>query len=73
MVDHGFREIGLPEIVSIYQPENVASGRVMERIGMRFDSDARHPTFDVALRIYRLSRAQWEASRSRERATRRGY
>ena len=63
VIDHGFREIGLPEILSIYQPENVASGRVMERIGMHFDRDARHPTFGVALRIYRLSRSQWEASR----------
>lgn len=56
----GFREMELPEIVSIYQPENAASGRVMEHIGMHFDQDARHPNFDFALRIYRLSRDQWQ-------------
>ena len=32
-VDWGFTEGGLDRIVSIYEPENVASGRVMERLG----------------------------------------
>jgi RimJ/RimL family protein N-acetyltransferase len=61
---HGFRELRLPEVVSIYQPENKASGRIMERLGMRFDRDTRLPTFDVALRVFRLSRDEWEAAQS---------
>ena len=32
-VDFGFTTGGLDRIVSIYEPENVASGRVMERLG----------------------------------------
>lgn len=60
VLDHGFREMGLPEILSIYQPENVASGRVMEHIGMHFDRDTRHSFFEVPLRIYRLTRDEWE-------------
>jgi len=35
----GFDVLGVDEIVSIYEPENVASGRVMQRIGMRRDRD----------------------------------
>src|SRR5450755_656879 len=32
-VDFGFSEAGLECIVSLYEPENVASGRVMQRLG----------------------------------------
>ena len=32
-VDFGFTTGGLVRIVSIYEPENAASGRVMERLG----------------------------------------
>lgn len=32
-VDFGFAEGGLTRLVSIYEPENVPSGRVMERLG----------------------------------------
>jgi RimJ/RimL family protein N-acetyltransferase len=56
----GFSDPELHDVVSIYQPENEASGRVMARLGMRFDRDTRHPRRDVALRVYRLSRVDWE-------------
>jgi RimJ/RimL family protein N-acetyltransferase len=58
---YGFCEMSLSEILSIYEPDNVASGRVMEKIGMRFSGDTTHPYFGVPLRIYRLTRAEWEA------------
>lgn len=38
-LDFGFDEIGLPEIVAYVIPENVASVRVLEKSGMRFDSE----------------------------------
>jgi RimJ/RimL family protein N-acetyltransferase len=57
---HGFSSPALDDVVSIYQPDNESSGRVMARLGMRFDRDTRHPTRDLALRVYRLSRADWE-------------
>lgn len=60
-LDHGFGVFGLDEIVSIYQPDNVASGRVMQRLGMTFDRDTVFPGRDVALRVYRITRAQWQA------------
>ena len=58
----GFDVLGVDEIVSIYEPENVASGRVMERIGMRRDRDTTHPTLGVDLRVYKLLRTQWDGS-----------
>lgn len=64
-VDHGFGVLGLEEIVSVYQPENEASGRVMARLGMRFDRDTRHPVTGAALRVLRLRRADWEVGEGR--------
>jgi RimJ/RimL family protein N-acetyltransferase len=58
-LEEGFSHHDLAEVVSIYQPENEASGRVMARLGMRFDRDTRHPTRHLALRVYRLSRVDW--------------
>lgn len=55
----GFERLGLTEVVSIYEPENVASGRVMERLGMSRWLDTRHPTLGVPLRVYRLTAAGW--------------
>jgi RimJ/RimL family protein N-acetyltransferase len=35
LLDYGFRELGLHRIIATCQPENPASYRVMEKIGMR--------------------------------------
>ncbi len=56
---HGFGELGFDQIVSIYEPENAASGRVMERIGMKVDRDTVHPEKNVPLRVYRLTADAW--------------
>jgi len=42
-LDHGFDVVGLPEIVSFTTPANEPSWRVMERLGMRRDSEFDHP------------------------------
>ena len=39
----------------------------MARLGMRFDRDTVHPTRGVALRVYRLTRAEWENHGQRSR------
>jgi len=56
---HGFDDLGLPEIVSICQPDNTRSERVMKRLGMHLDRDTCHPTLGIPLRVYRISRAGW--------------
>ena len=44
-LDHGFAELGLPEIVAFTVPANLRSRRVMERLGMtrRPQDDFDHP------------------------------
>jgi RimJ/RimL family protein N-acetyltransferase len=56
---HAFEELGLEEVVSIYHPENVASGKVMIHLGMQFDRDTIDPAREIPLRVYRLSKTQW--------------
>jgi len=59
-LDHGFTEMGLSEVISVYEPENVASGRVMARVGMRLVRETRHPASGLALLIHRVTRHEWE-------------
>ena len=61
VVDHAFRDLRLPSLVSFTVPGNVRSRRVMEKIGMEHDADGdfEHPGMPVghALRrhvLYRL-------------------
>lgn len=49
----GFETLALDDIVSIYEAENVASGRVMQRLGMKRFLDTAHPPLRVPLRLYR--------------------
>jgi RimJ/RimL family protein N-acetyltransferase len=58
-LEFGFSVLGFDEIVSIYEPQNVASGRVMERLGMRHDRDTTHPELGVPLRVFKIRRSQW--------------
>jgi RimJ/RimL family protein N-acetyltransferase len=55
-VEHGFGILGLDEIVSICEPDNVASERVMQKIGMSLERETVHPAFRVPLRVYRITR-----------------
>jgi ribosomal-protein-alanine N-acetyltransferase len=61
--DEGFARVGLDRIIGRFQPENVASGRIMEALGMTFERDAvgRH---SETVRIYALSRDRWARGRT---------
>ena len=63
---YGFETLDLDRIIAIYDVENVRSGRVMERLGMRVERDTRHPEQEGAtLRVYELTRDAWrEGQRS---------
>ena len=61
---HGFTELGLAEVVAICEPENAASVRVAEKLGMRFDRQAKDHTDGFPLRIYRLSEEEWRGQAS---------
>jgi len=60
--DEAFERIGLDRIVGRYNPGNHASGRIMEKLGMRHERDGvtKH---GGAVRIYVLERADWAALR----------
>lgn len=66
VLQHGFEQIGLEEIVSFTSPANLRSRRVMEKLGMTHDSrdDFEHPGLPQGhgLRphvLYRLTKEQW--------------
>ena len=65
-VADGFERLGLEEIVSFTIPANLASRRVMERLGMMHDEadDFEHPVIPEGHRmrrhvLYRLRRHDW--------------
>jgi [ribosomal protein S5]-alanine N-acetyltransferase len=64
--DAAFERLRLERIVGRYRPANVASRRIMEKLGMRFErrSVGRHGD---AVDIFALDRDGWLAARERER------
>lgn len=66
MTDYAFEVLGAPRLCAIRHPENDASLRVMERLGMRYMGLERADGIDVAL--HELARADWERQRDAGRA-----
>ncbi len=62
-VEFGFTGGGLERIVSIYEPENVASGRVMERLGFGPWLRTTGPRGEVVV-VMELTRARWLEQRA---------
>jgi RimJ/RimL family protein N-acetyltransferase len=54
---YGFEELGLDRIVAVVQPENIASCRVVEKIGLRYVKDARFYQTDV--KYYAITREEY--------------
>ena len=54
VLDFGLVELGLPEIVSIHQVGNDASGRIMQKLGMRFDRETIDQTCGRLVHVYRM-------------------
>jgi RimJ/RimL family protein N-acetyltransferase len=53
-VAHAFGPLGLPRVVSIVDPGNAASLRVVEKLGMRRGADRVHPVTRRRLRVFEL-------------------
>ena len=56
--DDFFRTTGYDHLTSLSNPANLASERIMEKLGMRRVDDVRHPRFGPIHR-HRLDRADW--------------
>jgi RimJ/RimL family protein N-acetyltransferase len=58
-VRYGFEQLGLGSIVSIYEPDNIASGAVMRRLGFTLERETTHPAHGVGLHVMSLARDAW--------------
>lgn len=56
----GFTDLALTELVSIFEPDNVASGRVMDRLGFDDGFLTADPESGRPLRVRRLTRESWD-------------
>jgi RimJ/RimL family protein N-acetyltransferase len=59
---YGFEKIGLERIVAVAMPENLASRRIMEKLGMRFEKNAHHYGHDLV--YYAIGRDAFRAGES---------
>ncbi len=57
----GFEDLRLDRIVSIFAPENAASGRVMVRLGMQPFLATKDPNFATPLEVRQLTASAWRA------------
>lgn len=60
---YAFEVLELDEVVSISEPDNVASGRVARRLGMQPVLDTTHPTLGVPLTVHKATAAMWRSTR----------
>lgn len=58
---HGFDGLGLDRIISIYMPDNVASGRVMTKLGMHDCLVTKDPTHGYTIQVREITADQWRA------------
>lgn len=58
----GFGSLGLTEILSIFEPDNVASGCVMDRLGFGPGFATIHPTAGMPLLVRTLTEEEWRAT-----------
>jgi RimJ/RimL family protein N-acetyltransferase len=54
-LEFGFNELKLERIVAVVNPENVASRRVLEKLGMKYTKNVRH--YDADLMYYEIEAA----------------
>jgi RimJ/RimL family protein N-acetyltransferase len=64
-LDHGFRVLGLPRVISITEPENERSLGVIRRLGMSFDHTAELEDGGEPFRavVYSITAETWAARR----------
>ncbi len=55
---YGFEAADLPRIVAVVRPQNIASQRVLAKLGLRFERDTRY--YELDIKYYGLDRADWE-------------
>jgi ribosomal-protein-alanine N-acetyltransferase len=56
--DYGFGSLGLTRLIALIDPQNVASIRAAEKIGMRHEKDVTLPGYTHSDRVYCISRPE---------------
>ena len=59
--DHAFRDLNLPRVISLVSPENMASRRIAEKMGMTLREEILFRGFPT--NVFALTREQWLAQR----------
>jgi ribosomal-protein-alanine N-acetyltransferase len=70
VADYAFDELGMTELLASTDPPNLASMRVMDRLGMRFLEAGRAGGRPIV--FYRISRDEWRRRRESAKAEPRG-
>lgn len=65
VINVGFEIYNFPLIIAITRPENKASIRVMEKIGMTFDKN--DLVYEISAVIYELSKEDYQAQQQQQR------
>lgn len=56
--DHAFKDLKLARVISLIHPDNHASRRVVEKMGMKFEKQTTFKTFPTD--VFAISRAEWQ-------------
>ena len=57
-LEYGFETLGIDRIVAVVHPDNLASQRVVDKLGLRYIRDAHF--YNSNLRYYAITRAQYK-------------
>ena len=60
VLGYGFERAALERIIALAVPENIASRRVMEKLGMRYEGVTTAYYRGAGLALYTLTREQWQ-------------
>jgi RimJ/RimL family protein N-acetyltransferase len=55
---HGFEDLALERIVAVVQPDNLASQRVLEKLSLKYEKDARY--YNTEVKYYAIAREAYE-------------
>lgn len=58
LVSYGFKTYQFERLVALVKPDNVASIRVIEKIGMQYNKNIQ--LYDVEWAFYTIKRDQWQ-------------
>jgi RimJ/RimL family protein N-acetyltransferase len=59
VMEHAFTSLGLERLVSLIDPENIASLRVAQKLGMQFEREIILPGYSHPDHMYAIIQQEW--------------